>query len=68
MSETLEIPDGLEACQRMLREVLAANHRLQEINAELLDTCTSVQDSHLKLEQHRDELEQTIRESENLRD
>ena len=62
MLESLDIPDDLETCQQLLREVLAANKRLQEINAELLATCTGMQDSHLKLEQEKDELEQTIKE------
>jgi transposase len=62
MCESFEIPDDLKTCQRLLREVLAANQRLQEINAELLATCTNVQESHLKLEQERDELEETIKE------
>ena len=62
MFESPEIPEDLETCQRLLREVLAANQRLQEINAELLDTCTSVQDAQQKLEQEKGELEQTIKE------
>ena len=52
----------LHACQQMLRDLSAAHHRLQQIYEELLATCTSMQDSQLKLEQEKDELEQTIKE------
>lgn len=62
MLDSFEIPDDLETCQRLLREVLAANRRLEEINAELRDTCSSVQESQLKLEQEKEELGETIKE------
>lgn len=62
MLESLEVPDDLEACQQLLREVAAAYDRLEQIHKELLSTCTGIQDSHLKLEQEKDELEQTIKE------
>ncbi|MCH2516374.1 MAG: IS66 family transposase [Dehalococcoidia bacterium] len=62
MLETLDIPDDLAACQQLVRELFEANRRLQKIHEELLATCTSVQDSQLKLEQEKEELEQTIKE------
>ena len=62
MLETLEVPDDLQACQQRLREVAAAHDRLQQIYEELLATCTGMQDSQLKLEQEKEELEQTIKE------
>ena len=62
MLETLDIPDDLTACQQLVRELFEANRRLQKIHEELLATCTSVQDSQLKLEQEKEELEQTIKE------
>ena len=62
MLESLEIPDDLESCQQLLREVAAAYDRLQQIHQELLDTCTSMQNSHEKLEQEKEELEETIKE------
>ena len=62
MPETLNIPDDLAACQQLVRELIEANRRLQKIHEELLATCTSVQDSRLKLQQQKEELEQTIKE------
>jgi transposase len=62
MSDTILIPDELETCQQQLRQVSEAHRRLQEIYAELLDTCTSMQDSQQKLEQEKDELEEQIKE------
>jgi len=60
MLETLDIPDDLETCQRLLRELAEAHARLQRVYEELLDTCASVQDSQQKLQQERDELQLTI--------
>ena len=62
MLESLDIPDDLETCQQLLRELFEANRRLQQIYDELLATCTSMQDSQLTLEQEKEELEQTIKE------
>jgi len=62
MLESLEVPDNLQACQQLLREVAAACDRLQQIHQELLATCTDIQDSQLKLEQQKEELELTIKE------
>ena len=50
MSETLHIPDDLETCQQLLRELWEAHRRLQEVHAELLATCTSMQESQEELE------------------
>ena len=61
MSETLSIPDDLETCQELLRELWEAHRRLQEVYAELLATCTSMQDAQQKLEQEKETLEQTIK-------
>ena len=61
MHEVLSVPDDLAACQQLLRELFDANRRLQQIYDELLATCTNIQDSQLKLEQEREELEQTIK-------
>lgn len=62
MSESLPIPDDLEACQQQLRELSEAHQRLQEIYEELLATCTTMQDSQQKLVQEKETLEQTIKE------
>ena len=62
MLESLGIPDDLQACQQLLRELFETNRRLQQVYEELLSTCTSIQDSQLKLEQEKEELEQTIKE------
>lgn len=62
MLEILDIPDDLAACQQLVRELFAANRRLQQIHEELLATCTSIQDSQIKLEQEKEQLEQTIQE------
>ena len=42
MLESLEVPDDLQACQQLLREVAAAYDRLQQIHQELLATCTGL--------------------------
>jgi transposase len=62
MLEAFEIPDDLDTCQQLLRDLSAAYRRLQEIYAEALDTCTTVQESNQKLEQEKAELELTIKE------
>jgi transposase len=56
------LPDDLETCQQMLLELSVAYERLQQVYAELLDTCTSMQESQQKLEEEKVELEQTIKE------
>ena len=61
MSETLILPDDLETCQQLLRELWEAHRRLQQIHAELLETCTSMQDSQEKLQQEKATLEETIK-------
>ena len=53
MLELHDIPDDLPTCQQMLKDVVAADARLQQIHEELLATCTSIQDSQQKLEQKR---------------
>ena len=60
MLETPLIPDNLEACQQQLRALAEAHAQLQRVHEELLDTCTSIQDSQQKLEQERNELQLTI--------
>jgi transposase len=62
MLDALDIPDDLAACQQLLRELFEANRRLQQIYEELLATCTNIQDSHLHLEQEKEQLELTIKE------
>ena len=61
MSETLIIPDDLETCQQLLRELWEAHRRLQQVHAELLATCTSMQDSQEQLQQEKATLEETIK-------
>lgn len=61
MLETLDIPDDLETCQRLLRELAETHARLQRVYAELLDTCATLQGSQEKLQQERDELQLTIK-------
>jgi transposase len=61
MSETLILPDDLETCQQLLRELWEAHRRLQQVHAELLETCTSMQDSQEKLQQEKATLEETIK-------
>jgi transposase len=62
MLEPQDLPDDLDACQQMLLDLSAAHERLQQVYAELLATCNSMQDTHVKLEQEKEELEQTIQE------
>ena len=62
MLETQQLPDDLETCQQMLRELSATHERLRQVYQELLDTCTSMQESQQKLEEEKAELEQTINE------
>ena len=62
MLESLDIPDDLETCQQLLRELSVAYARLHEVYEELLATCTSMQDAQLKLEQEKETLELTIKE------
>jgi transposase len=62
MLESQDIPDDLETCQQMLRDLSAAHERLRQIYEQLLDTYASVQDSQEQLKQEKDELEQTIKE------
>jgi transposase len=62
MSESLSIPNDLETCQQLVRELSEANRRLQQVYDELLATCTSMQDSQQKLEQEKESLEETIKE------
>ena len=57
-----DLPDDLHACQQMLIDLSAAHERLQQVYEELLDTCTSMQESQQKLEEEKVELEQTIKE------
>ena len=61
MLETLHIPDDLETCQRLLRELAEAHSQLERVYRELLETCANIQDSQQKLEQERDELQLTIK-------
>ena len=62
MMELHDLPDDLATCQQMLRELLAAHERLQQVYEELLATCTSMQDERAKVEQEKEELEATIKE------
>ena len=62
MLDQQNLPDDLQACQQMLLELSAAHERLRQVYEELLDTCTSMQDSQQKLEEEKVELEQTIKE------
>ena len=54
MDEVLVIPDDLEACQRLLRELLSAH-------VELSRTCESLRASQEKLEQENQEQQWTIK-------
>jgi transposase len=60
MHEALLIPDDLEACQQLLRELAQAYAQLRRVHEELLGTCTSMQDAQQTLQQERDELQLTI--------
>jgi transposase len=60
MHEALLIPDDLEACQQLLRELAQAYAQLRRVHEELLGTCTSMQDAQQALQQERDELQLTI--------
>ena len=62
MFESLDIPDDLETCQQLLRELSVTHTRLYEVYEELLATCTSMQDSQRTLEQEKETLELTIKE------
>lgn len=60
MHDALTIPDDLEACQQLLRELAEAYAQLRRVHAELLGTCTSMHDAQQALQQERDELQLTI--------
>ena len=60
MHAALVIPDDLETCQQRLRELAQAEAQWRRVHAELLDTCTSLQDTQQQLQQERDELQLTI--------
>jgi len=62
MSQTIDIPNDLEACQQLIEELTKAKQRSQQIYNELLSTCSNMQDSQLKLEQEKEELELTVKE------
>jgi transposase len=62
MLDQQDLPDDLQTCQQMLLELSAAHERLQQVYGELLDTCTSMQESQQKLEEEKVELEETIKE------
>lgn len=62
MLEFQDLPDDLETCQELLRGAKEAYERLQGVYEELLDTCTTMQESQVKLEQEKEELELTIKE------
>ena len=62
MSESLPIPDNLEACQQELRETRQAYAQLQRQHQELLDTCASIQDAQQKLLQENEEQQLTIQQ------
>ena len=62
MLDFTEVPDDLEACQQLLRDLMAAHQRLQQVYEELLSTCATVQQSEQKLQQEKEELEQTIKQ------
>lgn len=62
MLDFTEVPNDLEACQQLLRDLMAAHRRLQEVYQELLATCATVQKSQQQLEQEKAELEQTIKQ------
>jgi transposase len=61
MLETLHIPDDLEACQQLVRELMQAYSQLERVNQELLEMCANIEDSQQKLKQERDELQLTIK-------
>jgi transposase len=62
MLDDTTIPDDLQACQQMLRELAAAYERLQRIHQELLNTCATMQEAKKKLEQEKAELDLTIKD------
>jgi transposase len=62
MSESLPIPDTLEACQQELREVRQAYAQLERKHQELLDTCVSIQDAQQKLREENEEQQLTIQQ------
>ncbi len=62
MLDFTEVPDDLEACQQLLRDLMAAHQRLQQVHEELVATCATVQQSQQKLAHEKEELEQTIKQ------
>lgn len=62
MLEPHDLPNDLHACQQMLLELSAAHQRLRQVYEELLATCTNMEETHGKLVQEKEELEQTIKE------
>jgi transposase len=62
MSESLSLPDNLEACQQELRQTRQAYAQLQRQHQELLDTCASIQDGQQKLREENEEQQLTIQQ------
>ena len=62
MFETNAIPDDLETCQRLLRELMEAYGQLEKVHGELLAISTDMRDSQEKLEQEKAALEETVKE------
>jgi hypothetical protein len=62
MFETTAIPDDLETCQQLLRELMEAYRQLDRVHGELLAISTDMRDSQEKLEQEKAALEETVKE------
>lgn len=62
MFETTAIPDDLETCQQLLRELMEAYRQLDTVHGELLAISTDMRGAQEKLEQEKAALEETVKE------
>ncbi len=60
--EELSLPEDLDTCHSLLRDLHAAYTRLQQIYEALLDTCRTIKEGREKLEQEKEKLELTVQQ------
>lgn len=60
--EPLSLPEDLDSCHALLRDLHATHMRLHQIYEALLDTCQSLKHDRGKLEQEKEKLELTVKE------
>ncbi len=60
--EELTLPQDIETCHALLRDLHTAYTRLHQIYEALLDTCRTITKNREKLEQEKEKLELTVKE------